>query len=162
MKPINNYSATEALNACARTAYNSVLKNTKGLLATIEQVELRFIYERDEASAFKTTIIHELISPLLYLRLEQNDDGCYMIHYGIEQCPDREELSHITAAFMLSLYTATSSSNTLINIECCVKTDWMQTQCSELFEYIDEHNRCHTFKRIRYRSARQRKVLHVA
>lgn len=158
MNPINNHSATEAFNAEAKTAYLSVLKATKSLLSTIEQVELRFIYERNEASVFKTTIIHELISPLLYLRLEQYDDGCYAIHFGFEQT-QREELYLITAAFMRNLYKATCSTNTQVNIESCIKTDWMQTQCSELFEYISEHNRYHQFKRIRYRSASRRKEL---
>ncbi|MGN6177835.1 MAG: hypothetical protein ACTHNW_01565 [Mucilaginibacter sp.] len=160
MNTINNSSATEAFNAEVKAAYFSILKATKTMLATIEQVELRFIYERNEASVFKTSIIHELISPLLYLRLEHYDDGSYAIHFGFEQT-QRKELSLITAAFMRSLYKATSSTNTPVNIECCIKTDWMQTSCSDLFEYISDNNRYYHFKRLRYRSAMNRKQLKV-
>jgi hypothetical protein len=50
------------------------------------------------------TIIHELISPLIYLRLECFNGDQYAIHYGYDQGILASQFYNITSAFIRSVY----------------------------------------------------------
>jgi hypothetical protein len=57
----------------------------------------------------------------------------------------------LTSAFIRSIYRSTSVENTGINIEDCVHTDWVITNCAELYEYIADRNKHHIPRTLTYR-----------
>src|ERR1041385_351537 len=160
-KPRNN----EAYNNSVKQAYFKILKKAKQLLSTIERDELRFILERqDSKKSIVGTIVHELISPVLYLRLEHHSDDIIAIHFGIEQVNELGQLSTITTTFIRSLYALTSKEVTRIDIECCIRTDWFINSCSAAYEYIETRNKYHELRQIKYKSSSSqgKAILHVA
>jgi hypothetical protein len=163
MKETTPTSSLPAYNTAVHKAYGRILKHTKQLLASLEQEELRFTLERMERSKKPHTVIHELISPLLFLRLECSSDALMTIHFGIEHVDQSPALSMVTAAFLRMLFKETSNKKDGIDIEDCVKTDWFIKSCSEMFEYVEERNRYHTLKQLKYkRTPQQKNVLAVA
>jgi len=102
-------------------------------------------------------------SPLLFLRLECSSDALMTIHFGIEHVDQSPALAAVTAAFLRMLFKETAYKKDGIDIEDCVKTDWFIKSCSEMFEYVEERNKYHTFKQLKYKRAPQQKnVLAVA
>lgn len=148
-------------NQAVRDSYYAILKVSKQLLSGFERDELRYCYIREERTNLTPdTVIHELISPLLYLRLECYPNNQFVIHYGFETSKEPNEYSRITALFVRTVYKLTSKEITAIDIQDCVHTDWYIYQCSDLFEYIEERNKHHTFSIIKHKvTASQRKRL---
>ncbi|MEN0054477.1 MAG: hypothetical protein AAGC65_12460 [Mucilaginibacter sp.] len=150
-------------NKSVSMAYALILKQAKQLLSTLEREELRFSLEREEKSApIVGTIIHEIINPILYLRLECHSTNSFAIHYGFEEVLAFNQYSKITSTFVRNIYRLTSKDLTETNIEDCVRTDWCINTCSEMYEYIEQSNKYHTFKQIRYKPATaRRKQMHA-
>jgi len=121
------------------------------MLATIEQHECRYTLQREDKCLNHPGIIHEIINPIIYLRLEWHEDGFYHIHFGIEQANRLGQQSDITSAFIRLLYKVTSKEATTVNIEDCVKTDWFINSCSAMYEYVEERNRYHRFSLIKHK-----------
>jgi hypothetical protein len=154
MKQINNQSAVSPYNEQVRGAYFQILKEARAMLATIEHEELRYSMVRDEKKLTESIrVIHEFISPLIYLRLECHSDNRFMIHYGFEQINSNQLLSNRTALFTRSVYKLTSKEQTEINIEDCVHNDWCITECSALYDYVENQMRYHEFHLIKYKPA---------
>lgn len=155
----------EAYNNAVKQAYFSILKKAKYLLSTIDKDELRFTLERqDTKKSVIGTIVHEFISPVLYLRLEHHTDNVMAIHFGIEQVNELGLLSSITTKFLRLLYKLTSKEITGIDIECSVRTDWFINSCSAAYEYIETRNKYHEVKQIKYKNPEKRRktILNVA
>ena len=161
---INRDSEMSPYNESVKLAYQQILKQTKAMLSTIEREELRFSLERqDKPGTVIGHIIHEILNPLIYLRLEEHSDGVYAIHFGIEQVNEMGQLSDITTRFLRSLYKGTMLGAFPVDIENCIRTDWFNNSCSESYEYIEERNKHHTFKLIPYKpTASKRKLMAVA
>lgn len=150
-----------AYNKAVKTAYFAVLKVAKQVLATIAHEELRYSLTREDRAANEAgSIIHEFLTPLLYIRLECGLDNAYLIHYGIETFDKPNEYAVITAKFTRCIYRLTSKELNSINIESCVQVDWLITNTSEMYEYIEDGNKHHRFELIKHRvTANQRKQL---
>jgi len=148
-------------NNSVRQAYSVIYKHAKQLLSTLENEELRFSLEREErGQPIVGTIIHEFISPLLYLRLECHPTNSFAIHYGFEESKAFNQFAKLTASFVRFIYKTTSKDNTEVNIEDSVRTDYCIYLCSELYEYAEERNKHHQFKQIKYRpTAAKRKQM---
>ncbi len=159
MKQFTNNQLT--YNQCVQLAYFQLLKQAKQMLSTIEQEELRFTLERTDRKPPQIgTIVHELVSPLIYIRLELHTDNLMSIHFGIECVHEKGELSEITTAFLRLLYKLTSKDAYPIDIENCVRTDWFINSCNEMYSYIEDRNKYHTFKQLKYKvTAMKRKQL---
>ncbi|RZK26664.1 MAG: hypothetical protein EOO43_02135 [Flavobacterium sp.] len=152
-----------AYNKAVKDSYMQVLKQAKQMLGTIEQEELRYTLEREDRANKVGTIIHEIINPLLYLRLEYHTDNVYAIHFGIEEVNQLGQLSEITTKFIRLLYKLTSCDQTNINIENSVRTDWLINNPSSMYEFIEERGcKHHTFKQLPYKPAVKRKLRSVA
>jgi len=146
-------------NKEVQATYFKVLKYAKQQLATIEYEELRFTLERSEEPVIGS-IIHEIVSPVLYLRLELHTDKLMRIHFGIEQVHLIGKVSDITTKFLRTLYKLTAKEVTTVNIEASVATDWFINSCSAMYEHIEERLKYHTFKQIPYKvSAQKRKQM---
>ncbi len=130
-------------NQIVKNAYLQIVKQTKQLISGFEEEALRGILERqDEPNKMHGYIVHELINPLIYARLEVYKDDQFGIHYGYEQSELYTEYYPITSAFIRSVYMFTSKENTPLNIENCIRTDWVVTNCAELYEYMQERYNC--------------------
>ena len=152
MKQLNNDPTSLAYNKAVKAAYFKLWKLTQQLLATIERHELRCTLQRQDRTAIAFgSKVHEVINPLIYLSLECNDDELLSIHFGFEQLVEDQEYSHITSRFVRLLYKLTSKDAYPIDIENCVRTDWFINSSSELYSYIEDRNKYHTFKRIKYK-----------
>jgi hypothetical protein len=145
MKP---QTSQAAYNKSVEAAYFKILKLAKQQLAAIEHEELRYSLIRKEEM-----IVYEFVNPLIYLRLECNSYGLYLIHYGIETFDSSNEYSKVTALFVRSIYSLTSKQSTEIDIESSVNTDWLITNCSELYSYTEDRNKHHTFMLLKYKPA---------
>ena len=155
----------DSRNHCIKSAYVTIYKGVKSLISSIEEEPLRQIMERDcKTPPIVGTIIHELISPLLYLRLECYTNNEFGIHYGYEQGILASQFYNITSAFVRLVYKATMANETAIDIQDCVRTNWVITECSELFEYMSERNKLHTYKVLKYKptTAKRKQLLSVA
>jgi len=142
-------------NEAVQYAYFKILKLAKQQIATIEQEELRYSLTRRNDH-----ILHEFLNPLLYLRLECHAHGLYSIHFGIETFKSPNEYSKVTASFIRALYKLTSKDTSEVNIENCIRVDWLLTNCSEVYEHTEEHSSQHTFELIKHKvTASQRKRL---
>jgi hypothetical protein len=139
-------------NRAVRSAYLQIYKEVKALLSTLEEELLRQIMEREHKGiASVGSIIHELISPLLYLRLECYTGNILAIHYGYDQGDLASQFYSITSAFIRTLYKLTMATDSAINIEDCIRTDWVIVNCSEMFEYMAERNKHHSYKVLKYK-----------
>lgn len=152
-------------NHCVRLAYFQILKEAKQMIATIERDELRYTLERiDNVQPLKQGIVRELVNPLIYLRLELHSDNEMAIHFGIECVNEQGLLSLLTSQFLRLLYKVTTVGAYPVNIESCIRTDWFINSCSEMYSYIEDRNKYHTFRKIKYKvTAQKRKqILSVA
>lgn len=163
MKPLNNETAMLAYNKAVQEAYFKILKETRRQLATIEREELRYCLEREDKSAIKpNVIVHELVNPLVYLRLEGKPDNRLAIHWGFEPIMSINQYSQLTTFFIRLLYCMTAKEHTSINIEDAVRTDWIITTCDNMFEYIGDNNKYHQFRLIKHKPATmKRKQMHA-
>jgi len=144
-----------AYNQAVLESYTKIVKQTKALLATVKQEPLRQIMEMESKEQIVVgTILHELISPLLYLRLECYKGNIYGIHYGYAACELATEFYPLTSAFIRSVYKLTIAHDS-IDIQDCVRTDWVITETAELFEYMLDRNKHHSFKVIKHKSEQQ-------
>ena len=146
-------------------AYQQILKFTKQLLSAIEDEQTRHsLIREDKLPIIVGTIVHEFINPMFYLRLECYADNQLGIHYGIQSTPGFLESNPMTTAFVRTIYKVTMNTNTAINIEDCILTDYMIIECSELFEYIEERQKSnHTLSVIPYKpKAVKRKLAKAA
>ncbi|WP_295772386.1 hypothetical protein, partial [uncultured Mucilaginibacter sp.] len=80
----------------------------------------------------------------------------YTIHFGFDVFGGGKnsdgDFTKLTSAFMRILYKATSVEHTAVNIEDCVTTYNVITECTELFEYMEERGKYnHTFELIPYK-----------
>lgn len=150
-------------NKCVQKAYYAIYKNAKALLSTLEHEELRYSLEREDRTTAKVgTIIHEFINPVLYLRLECHPTNSFAIHYGFEESNSFNQFAQITSAFVRSIYRLTAKDETEINIEDSVRTDYCIYSCSDAYEHIEERNKHHQFKLIKYKAlAAKRKQMHA-
>jgi len=151
-------------NTIVKKAYYKVLRKAKEMLCTIEQDELRYTLVRSDNPTSTGYIVHEFINPLLYLRLEAENDSTFFIHFGIEQVQNNQHLSNITSRFIRFLYRFTSKEASMINIEMAVQTDWLLNSCSDAYEYIEERNKYHVFKQLPYKvsASKRKQILSVA
>jgi hypothetical protein len=127
-------------NKAVKTAYFKIVKAAKILLSAVERHDLRCILIRKGKSGENTlnTTLHELVNPIIYLSLECHDKENYSIHFGVEQFKQECEYSIMTAKFVRILYRLTSLEQTTLNIEDCVNTEYVITDCSALYEAIED------------------------
>ncbi len=161
-KPTNDPSLLP-YNKAVQAAYYAIYKNAKQLLSTLELDDLRSTLERkDKGPIIVGTILHELVNPVVYLRLEYHVTNTYAIHYGFEQFASFTPLAKVTSAFVRSIYKLTAKEKTGVNIEDSVRTDYCIYGCSDAYEHVDEHSCFHHFKRIEYKPmAAKRKQMHA-
>jgi hypothetical protein len=154
-----------AYNAEVRKAYHRILKQAKALIATVEQHELRCsLVQADRSKPVFMNKVHEFVNPLIYLCLMCPVDT-YEIYFGFELGSSSEsDFTNLTSKFMRILYKQTSAEQTTINIEDCVSTYNVITECNDLFDYMDERGKSnHTFELIPYKAATiKRKLKRVA
>lgn len=156
LKHLNDY------NSCVKDAYYKILKQSEIIIATLEEEPLRQILERSNNEVKAGVIIHEFLNALVYLRLECYEENVFAIHYGYEQSDRLTKYYPVTSAFIRSVYKNTTKENTLINIEDCIRTDWVITNCAELFEYIGDRNKHHISRTIKQKAVRKKQLLKVA
>lgn len=165
MKQHTSNNQLSGYNLAVKQAYFKLLKVAKQLLATIEHEELRFTLIRDDRNRHTSdSVLHEFVSPLLYMRLECSKQNLFVIHYGIEFIQTDTSLSDRTASFIRAVYHLTSKGITSIDIEKSVSTTWCITVCSELYEYIEEQQKYHTFQLIKHKvtDGQRKRLLSVA
>ena len=155
MKHLNVKPVQSPFNKEVKTAFYKILKEAKALLSTIEREELRYsLIREDRFSDTLSRIIYEFCNPLLYLRLESYADGTLGIRYGFEPC---QEYAHITVAFTRFLYKVTMKEATANNIESSIKTEWYIHNPDEMYAYLEEQMKHHTFHLIKHRPAAVRR-----
>lgn len=154
-----------AYNAEVRKAYHKILKQAKALIATVEQHELRCsLVQADRSKPVFMNKVHEFVSPLIYLCLMCPVDT-YEIYFGFELGSSTEsDFTALTSKFMRTLYKQTSAEQTTINIEDCVSTYNVITECNELFDYMEERGKSnHDFELIPYKpQSAKRKLMKIA
>jgi hypothetical protein len=152
-------------NNCVKAAYFEVLKQTKALLATLPDDPHRYsLIREDKLPIIEGTIVHEFINPLLYIRLECHKDDKLAINFGCDSQPGFLEYEPLAGMFVRILYKLTMVSTTAVNIEDCIRTDYIVTECSEFYEFIEEGGcKNHTFHLIKHKpKAIKRKLRKVA
>lgn len=155
MKQFKVNSAVSPYNREVKIAYNKILKEAKALLATLEREELRYsLIREDRLCDTPSRILHEFCNPLIYLRLESYVDGTLGVRYGFEPC---ETYQHITAAFVRFLYRVTMQEATSDNIEGSIKTQWFIHNPDEMYAYLEEQMKHHTFHLIKHKPATVRR-----
>lgn len=154
---LNTDSGIGPYNKVVKQCYFQIFKHAKSLLSAIEQEELRFTLVREDKQAITGSIIHEMVNPLLYLRLEQHTNGYYSIHYGFEAFPVFGDYYPMMSAFARFIYKVTMASATPINIEDALRVDFIILNCSELYEHIEDRNKYHEFQLIKYKPAVNRR-----
>ncbi|MDB5004930.1 MAG: hypothetical protein JWQ34_3155 [Mucilaginibacter sp.] len=155
MKQTPSKPVQSPFNKEVQTVFFKILKEAKALLATLEREELRYsLIREDRLSDSLSRIIHEFCNPLLYLRLESDIDGKLSIRYGFEPC---EDYAHITVAFTRFLYKATMREATSQNIEDSIKTSFFIHNPDEMYAYLEEQMKHHTFHLIKYKPAAVRR-----
>ena len=154
-----------AYNACVQKAYFAILKQAKALLSNLEHQELRHsLIREDKKPIAPGIIVHEFISFEIYLRLECHKDNKLAINFGVQAIPGFADYEPLGAQFVRILYKLTMANQTAINIEDCIRTDFIITETTELYEYIEERNKSnHTFQLIPYKPKQvKRKLRKVA
>jgi hypothetical protein len=150
---------SQAFNASVKQAFFAILKHAKQLLSSLKEEPMRYTLSRKDKPTSEGYIVHELVSPLLYLRLECHKDGNLSIRYGCEMTKLLGQYHTVTSSFIRLVYKLTMADATPVDIEHAVKTDFVITECLELYEYIDERWKSnHDFKMLPYKvkSAKKR------
>lgn len=141
-------------NEAVKKAYFKILKGSKQLLSSTFRHELRCTLCRSNKPGTMVTTIDELVNPLFYLSLECNDGERFSIHFGFELFKHECEYSMITSKFVRLLYKLTSIEHTAINIEDCINAEYVITDCSALYEAIeDSNNKQHKLTVVQYKPA---------
>jgi hypothetical protein len=154
MKHLNNQLEKSPYNIEVKRAFMQILKEAKAMLATIEHEELRYSLVRDEKNITPIQrVVYEFVNPLIYLRLECNNENLYVIRYGFEMSNSDGQLSNSPAYFTRAVYRLTAKEATGIDIEKCVSNSWCITDCSALYEYIEDRNKHHQFSLIKHKPA---------
>jgi len=138
MDTSDNKIETLTYNQEVRKAFNEILKYAKSLLLTIEREELRCTLSREVKPATRNMVVYEFINPLFYLKLSCENHERFVIHFGLECGDPGHEFRIQTALFTRAIYRHTAKEHTAIDIEDCVQTDWIITDCSALFEYKED------------------------
>lgn len=125
-------------NQAVRKAFNQILNEAKALLSRIERRELRCTLFREIKPATRNMPVYEFINPLFYLKLSCENDERFTIHFGLECGNAGHEFSNQTALFTRAIYRFTAKEHTETDIEDCVQTDWLITECSALFEFKED------------------------
>lgn len=150
-------------NEAVLKTYFKLLEHALTFISTLEEEPLRQIMVRKNDQNIEAgIIIHELLNALIYLRLECYEGDILGIHYGYEQSDRLTKYYPITSAFIRSIYRHSSKENTEINIEDCIRTDWVINNCAELFEYIGDRNKHHEIKTLDYNPRTKKHSLKVA
>jgi len=153
-------SEIQLYNRSVKNSYFAILEYCKLLVASLIETPLRQTMERENNFLMdNNSVKHEFITPLTYLRLECSNKGRYFIHYGYEQTDRFTQYYMVTSAFIRSIYFHTSKENTEINIEECVHTDWVITNCAELFEYVGDRNKYHQVRIIEFVNVQSRTLI---
>jgi hypothetical protein len=141
-------------NKAVKAAYYKILKGAKNLIATVDRHDLRCTIYLVDKPIGSNTREQQFISPILYLALDTDDDGKHLcIRFGLEQFSDRNAFTDITAKFMRMIYNVTSIANNEVNIEDCLYTAAVITDCSELFEAIESSHMNYPIAVIPYKPA---------
>jgi hypothetical protein len=163
MKQLTNTTETTPYNLKVEQAYFKVLKYAKTLISSLEDDNLRTVLFRDFKTRGTGGVIHEFVNPLIFLRL-----GCiagqYVIHFGFQETDEQPECSEVTTTFMRGLYRLTSKQVTGINIENCIKCDWLISNPTEMYDYLLEQNEHHTFALLsrKVKASERKRLLSVA
>jgi hypothetical protein len=165
MKHSSNHDLpVSAYNAEVRKSYYKILKQAKALISTVEQHELRCsLVQTERSKPVYMNKVHEFVNPLIYLCLMCPVDT-YYIYFGFDVYSRGEnDYTILTSKFMRMLYSITSIEQTSINIEDCVSTHNVITECNALFEYMEERGKSnHTFGLIPYKPKAVNRKLKVA
>jgi hypothetical protein len=155
MKTTQSKQVLSPFNKEVKAAYYKILKEAKSLLAALDREELRYSLIREDCIGDSPSrIIHEFVNPLLYLRLESYADSTFGIRYGFEPC---EDYQLITSALVRFLYKVTMQNATSENIESCIKTQWYIHNPDEMYAYLEEQMKHHTFQLIKHKPAAVRR-----
>lgn len=147
-------SKTLTYNKVVKAAYYKILKGAKSLIATVERHDLRCTIHLTAKPIGGGAKEHQLISPILYLALDTDDDGEHLcMRFGFEQFSDRNFFTDITARYLRMIYTITANANNEINIEDCLYTAAVITDCSELYEAIESSHMNYPVTVIPYKPA---------
>ena len=158
MKRLKNDPKQYPYNKAVQIAFMLILKEAKSMLATIEHEELRYSLISEEKNITPIQrVLYEFVNPLIYLRLEADSEDLYTIRYGFEMSNSDNQLSSRTATFTRAVYRLTSKDVTDVDIESCVSNSWCITECSALYEYIEDRNKHHQFALIKYKPAASRR-----
>ena len=154
----------QAFNDSVKQSYFAILKHAKQLISSLKDEPLRYTLSRQDKPVNGGYIIHELVSPLLYLRLECHEDNSFSIRYGCEMSPLLNQYHTVTSSFIRLVYKLTMADATPVDIERAVKTDFVITECLELYEYIEERWKSnHNFHMLPYKpKSAKRKLRKVA
>jgi hypothetical protein len=152
-------------NDCVKQGYAQILKQTKVLLSTLEDSSLRHIRIKRIRHPFEEypIIENELISPLVYLQLGWYYDH-YRIYFGFNIDQSDSSCHEITSAFLRIIYKSTMKGSTAYNIEKCIYTDCLLTDCETFYEYNNHREKDKYLTRIlKYRPKTvKRKLQRVA
>jgi hypothetical protein len=108
-------------NKAVKAAYYKILKGAKNLIATVDRHDLRCTIHLTAKPIGGGEKEQQLISPILYLALDTDDDGEHLcIRFGFEQFSDRNFFTDITAKYLRMIYNVTSVANNEVNIEDCL------------------------------------------
>lgn len=152
-KQTNHHLSLSPYNAEVRKAYFKILKQSKALLSEIEQHEIRCtLYQANRSKPVFMHKVHEFVNPLIYLCLMSSGED-YTIHFGFDVFGGgrntENDFTKLTSKFMRILYKVTSAEHTAVNIEYCITTYNVITECTELFDYMEERGKSnHTFELI--------------
>ncbi|WP_462265125.1 hypothetical protein [Mucilaginibacter sp.] len=152
-------------NECVHRTYKLILLWATAAIATIDDDKLRGTLIREDALPItEGSIIHELISPILYLRLECYAGNEYGIRFGYEPSPSYGQYYPIMAAFVRMIYKLTSKKASQVNIENAVRIYHIQVDCADLYDWMQEIvSRYHRHEQIPYKAATlKRKLQKVA
>ena len=111
--------------------YKRLLRKAVALIASLPTNNIHCAFVRLE-NAFEPGLIHEFISPVLYLRLDCDRNGKLAIHYGYEQSLAFSHLYPTTSSFIRLVYKLTMAS-VHINIEDCIRSDYVIYECANLY-----------------------------
>jgi hypothetical protein len=165
-KPLTHSKlALAPYNQTVKESYFAILKAATTLLSTLEEEGLRSALIYDNRHNTSTDpLLHEFITPLLYLRLEVQTDNTLAIHWGIEPSNKAGEKSTLTSNFVRMLYKLTAKENTATNIQDAVKTDWFINSPSYMYEYVELRNKHHQPKLIKHKvtTSQRKRLLSVA
>jgi hypothetical protein len=145
-------------NDLVKATYFKLLNRTKNLLSTLDNTDLRGTLSKHQATKklHIFTVVHEFVTPVVYLALQCDGGQRLSIHFGFEQVGIEDDYTIVTGPFMRMLYTLTSKEHTPINIEVCVSTDYVFTHCIDLFTSIASV-KSHKFKLLEYKPATARR-----